>query len=278
LGSTSGTGPAKGYLSDGFHIVAACRKDGGNPWGGTTNNDGADTKGNPVWIDGGSVVFTTSRSNHNTPVANGSYTSDKRAIVSVEDFRTTYSPSRLHFMGDADGFVIVPDISDNSEINYFTYHGVYTPDNGINVTTPLVGISIPPTDIAKIANYSTNNNSQKSLAFATPTDTVSGGYISSQEHIRGSNINSFRSPAGFEEYPVVINAYEDVTFFGRLGTLPTELVTVTGGVNLLSTTPSQDRIVVGKDIPSSTNSFKFVVPWDGTTAPNSGLTKEGHQA
>ena len=52
---------------DGVGLQMAFREDGTSPWSGTTNDNGADSKGTPVWTPGTSTVHVFPRSNNPGP-------------------------------------------------------------------------------------------------------------------------------------------------------------------------------------------------------------------
>ena len=80
---------------NGLYFAFAQRVDGTNPWNGSTNVNGLDTKGTPVWTPGGSNLYAWPRTNS----VGGSRSTN------VEDAMGTGDPgtpvwTRLHFFCD----------------------------------------------------------------------------------------------------------------------------------------------------------------------------------
>lgn len=114
----------------------AFREDGLSPWNGTTNNDGSDSKADPVWTDGG--VTTLHVMNYsNSP--SGNHSTSRENLAPLTQLTTTSSQFRsLHMAGDADSFVAV-QVYNNEP--YFSYGGIYIPRSGFSPTYPLIMLS-----------------------------------------------------------------------------------------------------------------------------------------
>jgi hypothetical protein len=120
--------------SNGVGVQMAVREDGASPWNGTTNNDGTDTKGTPVWTDGGSTAHVFPMSNN----SGGSYSTNRENCMRVnEDFYNNYS--RVSVIGSADSVIFVTSEEDTNEYR-FSYVGVYEPRAGLSPSLPLVAI------------------------------------------------------------------------------------------------------------------------------------------
>jgi hypothetical protein len=87
-------------------ISMAFREDGGNPWNGTSNNNGLDTPvvGNP-WTDGGSTLHVFSRPN----APGGSYSSGKNFVSSLcrinNMYTMTITEGFFHGVADDDNWI-----------------------------------------------------------------------------------------------------------------------------------------------------------------------------
>ncbi len=124
---------------DGIGIQMAWREDGTSPWGGTTNDDGLDTKGTPVWTAGGSTVHVFPRSNNPGPPL-GDHNTNKENMMRVgADDATGFS--RHHWVANENGLFTLSSVSDNSEYTA-SYLGRYTPRTGLAaLTQPYCAIS-----------------------------------------------------------------------------------------------------------------------------------------
>jgi hypothetical protein len=132
---TSSFGSAPGNLgtldsatADGVGLVMAFRTDGGDPWTGTTNADGTDTKGatpgtGDVWAGTGVTVLDRAGA--------GANNENTRRV-----FADHTAVSRVHMVGDADTVVIWSDSGDDNTVNYLTVFGAYLPLSGIAAPNP----------------------------------------------------------------------------------------------------------------------------------------------
>jgi hypothetical protein len=124
-------------------IMVAFRTDGGNPWGGTTGSLGSDTKGNPVWVDGGSTLCVMDVSNSSI----GSYSTSKAntAQISYWGSDTTH---RTHLFADEDNFLYWQSTAADDGLvdDWFTCN-LWTPLDNYTVSYPLLCMSSDtPTD------------------------------------------------------------------------------------------------------------------------------------
>jgi len=126
FGALAGSNPALlygGTTGDGTGCAVAFRDDGLSPWNGTTNANGTDTKGNPVWISGSSKLHCLPRSNN----ALGAHQVARDNMVLVADAGASLVNYRYHFFADRDCFVTINDASDNINYNHIYFHGTYEP-------------------------------------------------------------------------------------------------------------------------------------------------------
>jgi hypothetical protein len=84
-----------GVNGDGVGIMWAFREDGGDPWNGTSNDDGSDTSSSPLWTAGGSTV-------HCFPMANNPGGDDNTPKNNMMGDDYTNSNTDIWFHGVAD--------------------------------------------------------------------------------------------------------------------------------------------------------------------------------
>ncbi len=267
---------------DGSAIAVAVREDGTSPWGGTTNNDGTDSKGAVVWTDGGSTahVFPT-----NNELEAGARYADKSGCRRWYDSAT--STARIHMVGDADGFVMFADVADNTAY-YVTYIGVYEPLAGLTPPMPLVCLTCDATTWYNGTGVSWgsldcgNQYEGGVLSAHMATDgmawcTVGMGVGGVLENIVQPNTEP--TTAEHDAFPIRVA----VSGIGRnpggrnwrsgyVGDLPTNLIQVVDNVATETTNAALTRAFLGIN---TVTSYKHSVPWDGVTVPGTTLTRAG---
>jgi len=157
-GATFGSAPGNPGLTDGgtgggvsniaFAVAAAL--DSGdnpaNPWNGTSNFDGADTKGATVWAaPGGGTLYVMPRSND----VGGSHATNKENCGPILLTGTTVD-QRLHFAADEDSFWSTHDHDDANRFFHNWFVGPYVPTPDFNPAVPLVsfqGVVDPSDDV-----------------------------------------------------------------------------------------------------------------------------------
>lgn len=139
-----GTVPGQAFTGDGgIGIQVAMRSDGGNPWNGTTNNNGADTKGSTVWtaptID---KLFIWPRSNSpgGTQVAGTQSIPGSRAhcnsiLHSSQSDIGTAILTIFTVIADENNVLINNDLRGTGNHNIF-YFGKYLPISGTSPPVP----------------------------------------------------------------------------------------------------------------------------------------------
>lgn len=124
-------GPANNDWSSkisGFCFAIAMREDGGNPWGGSTVNNGSDTKSTPVWIPGPSRLAMFPISNQ----PRGAWRVARSGMHPISlwiDWNNTRTRCTLfHFLATEDSvtFLMGHDGGTNYDVTYF---GKYNPVN-----------------------------------------------------------------------------------------------------------------------------------------------------
>lgn len=124
-----GEPPAYGYIDyeTRFAYQFAQRSDGGDCWNGTTNNDGTDTKGDPVWISGSSnLAVYPINNNFITGVTAGVESKDLMRPFFV--FETNSYPTsqleqlsaiRFNLLADENNILMFGDGLGKNSIHYF---------------------------------------------------------------------------------------------------------------------------------------------------------------
>jgi hypothetical protein len=99
----------------------------GNPWAGTSNFDGADTKGTvagvgPVWAaPGGGTVHVFPRSNN----TGGTHVTNKENMMRVYNANGGYYVKRHDYVSDGDSFHMRSDPFDTGQLQSYFYFGPY---------------------------------------------------------------------------------------------------------------------------------------------------------
>jgi hypothetical protein len=254
----------------------------GSPWKGTTNANGADTKGTVVWgapAGGGTGVIMFPRSNNGEYGSHRQLTQNTGGIASYGN--TIGGPSRYSMVGDDDSFIITIDGSDNG--NYtLNYSGLFTPRNGLTMTYPYCSVfsynNLPWTVTAESVYGDVAGTSAQQGGIVSPlTASVYGmqldHYASFATDTNFWPNHAFSSPT-FDELDIPIGIYESAPTnrSGLMGQLDfvRELYNVqTNGVK-----SDFSRIFVGS---TTLQDRKYSVPWDtqNRTVPRSGDARNG---
>jgi hypothetical protein len=260
--------------SDGLAVAIAVREDGGNPWNGTSVNDGTDSKGATVWTAGGSVLHVMPISNTYTA---GSHTTNKENMRGVFDSGTI--TTRFHLVGNADSFMTVVDVSDDGSY-VSSYFGVYSPRPGLNPSLPLACVSqnatLPWTDGTVTSWGSTAGNGANEGGVLGELLTDLMGPLSVGQLVAGvleaeAQPNAQFSPAKFDSFPIrVIQRGTGRT--GYVGDLDSGLIQVTYGTR--SNSMSSDG-AWGYFSTTTQNVIHLAVAWGGGAAPGSGSNRAG---
>lgn len=128
--------------SPGFGISVAFKKDGSKPWGGTTNNNGADTKGSVVWVSGSVPFPRPNRFGGDGLYGQASETgfsfTDAGSFMTLHEGFHTASPQPetdrpfdslngvMHIIVQEDTLLILSDAFGAGQYNFF-YFGKYDP-------------------------------------------------------------------------------------------------------------------------------------------------------
>lgn len=281
LGSTS---------NDGVGISMAVRDDGTNPWNGTSNDDGSDTKGTPLWTDGGSTVRVFPRSN----ATGGSHSTNKNNMVPIGNIASTNSIGRFSFVATEDGIFFVGDDTDDANFNTTVYVGRYTPRSGLEslITLPYVMISsnLDQGAFGLGAGFphggTDGNDARNGGILVLPindvmdlTTTVPSGGQQSTFY----QPNQIISPNEFEPTPYSVFAHESgktagangTGAFGLAGFLDIDLVS---SVYNSPTNQTNSDSTLGYVGSTTIAARKWSVNWDGGASPGMGTSRLGRQS
>lgn len=275
----------------GIGFAVAVREDGGNPWNGTTNNNGSDTKGTPVWTGGPSRLFAFPRSNN----TGGSHATNKENCIGFLYNKTNdvnsikYSGARVHYLLDEDNFLALGDIGYDGSYTMF-YYGKY--DRRPDVTSslpPHVCLASTDQNTTPLPQYgasiiygsvSGSNGSQEGgIVFPLP------GAPGIPYGVRGCSLDitpnflsdpRFHPNSGFYEakydtYPLFVALNESPTF-GFLGRI--SFFNMCFGLASHATDVNRTRAVFGNNTHAT---IKMVVPWDGASSPGQSADRYGRQ-
>ncbi len=120
-----------GTSADGVGMMVALREDGTSPWNGTTNADGTDTHGTPIWTPGGSTLHVLDVSN----TTGGTYATNRENLQEVsQDYTSGFG--RMHMFADDDTFIVLSDPTDNGDYR-LSGGGLFVPRTGLTVARPV---------------------------------------------------------------------------------------------------------------------------------------------
>lgn len=275
---------AASSASDGTGIMLAFREDGGSPWNGTTNVDGLDAKGTPVWTAGPSTLHVLHAAN---AFSGGASFTDKEDLVrAFFDANNANSIHRVHMLGDADSFVLLHDFNDDGDLGV-KFMGVYEPLADATPPMPLIVASQQSTNWPWTTSAATPfggvlAGSDNLAGLCLPTDITQGpspwtpGFETEAVADTASMPSALISPAAVYGVPITVN----VTAVGRgqvsglIGYLPQNLIDLTFGAADKDTNAALTRAFFG---PTAAAALHISVPWDGATTPGSTVTRAGVQ-
>ena len=257
----------------GVGIQIAYDTTGSTPWNGTTNNNGLDVKGTPVWVANGGNLVVLPRANGTT----GTFATNKEAAAQIYAFGSINN--RFHVISDDDYIAIFQDQESDADYNRLLYIGPYTAADGV---TPDVNLCMYQTDSTIALNTDIGTTLNNSLVFeggasgANSSSTAQTIRVTCWKDILNSTQqpNAQSSPVSFDGLPLVLysNDSSGLGTFGVLGFI--ELVRVVSNVASQDTNADLTKVFLGN---GSVANRKLVVDWDGVTVPGSGATITGVQ-
>jgi hypothetical protein len=259
--------------ADGVGIAVAFREDGTSPWAGTTNNNGADTKGATVWTPGTSTLHVLDRS----CFLGGAHITNKENTLRVADASTV---TRFHIMGDEDSLIFLPDVSDDTTYG-LTFAGLYIPLSYVTASYPMVLINTNlPIDPATVwgtlagsgavegalvtADVSGNQDTQFSVTW--PTTNLDS---------TANQPNPQSSTSDYDEMTIGVYAEDNnpgIAQYGKCGHF--DLLRNVANV----ATEQANAALTKADFGNATVSTnKIMTPWGSAGAPRSSSTRAGRQ-
>ena len=254
---------------DGIGIAMAVCEDGtSSPWNGTTNNDGTDTKGTPIWDNATSPAHVIHRA-ASAPVGGtaGSYVTNKNAMMFVAD--AYLINAKLFVVGDADYIYTEYERDGDNLLDNQTYCGIFESTQDYTGTQNLVAF----------ANTVSDFSNQKFELTTTSSSSSGGIYVNNEIYGVATETINMTVPVTND----ITNKHDSSTIWvsvsdpsstkhGVVGSLPEELSQTTG---LSPRDLSNDlmRTVVSNN--NSGASKKLIVPWDGGTGVGSNSTPQG---
>ncbi len=269
-GLCNGTTQSTSFMDIGCAVMIGIGGDQ-NPWNGTSVGDGTDTKGTPVWvIPGAGTELRIVGPRSNGPAR--THATNRENTVELFDtsimLRAASENNRYHIFGDDDHLIIMMDEDDNNNYSLFALD-VYDPNPGATIDRPMLMVRDTILPLATASIGTTTGNSA----------TLEGGI----------SINaSFRPNYHFDRNLVVSAAEQPSVFTGAnvFDVLPLSIRGSSSKGHLGYTRFIQEAADVATHDEDSTRRLvalstaaladaKIIVPWDGTTVPKSGVTKEG---
>lgn len=294
--STFGASPGNPGLlngsssNDGVGFQLAVRDDGTNPWNGTSNDDGSDTKGATVWTDGGSTVRVFPRSN----ATGGSHVTNKENLGRFTDHGTNGSRSRMHFAANEETLLFICDNTNDATYGNMLAMGQYTPVAHLSsvLTTPFVMIKTE-SDIgffgigsSVVYGGTTGTATRNGGICAIPANDVmdfttsapSAGQINTQYQP-----NQMANPNVFETTSLSLFGHESgktggpggTGDFGLCGFMDISVVAAVYNSSNHQTNAAADVAYIGT---TTIANRKFAFPWDGGALPGTGTARTGRQA
>lgn len=281
IGTAPGNpGQIYGAGGTGIGFSIAYRDDGTNPWNGTTNANGLDTKGTPVWTTGSSVLHVLPRSNN----TGGNHATNKQNLVGFPS--VVSAGDRYHLLADRDSFLVMGDIGSNASYNVMFYVGTYEPlsssqfvtASGGNVAMPMMMIGdngnfplVATTTYGDTAGTATANggivgpNTSSSEARSARMDRYGTNILANANLQPNANFN----PAAYDEFRIPVLLFESPAF-GHVGYI--DMIAETYNIPVHSTNSDNSKASFG----TGGSAVNIIAPWSGS-APGSTSTRAGRQ-
>lgn len=241
-----------------------------NCWNGTTNANGTDTKGNPVWKTpaGGTGVYVLNRS----CAAGGTYVTKKEDMFGVTMYYATVPVSRRsQILADDDNFLFINDAG--SAFDYISF-GPYTLRSGLAFGYPMVGIQMSEQLYGEYASYygqpASGSTRPGGIAPVVGGDTKSFYLDWFTTMIAQTDLhpNKQFAPPAYDLAPFLLGI-RDSPYYGMVGFL--DFIRLVYNVPNYDTSTDKSIAFMG----TGSASKKLAIPWDGVTTPGSGLTRAG---
>lgn len=261
--------------SYGWLVVSAAVGVGGdeNPWGGTTNNDGTDTIPSPtsdLWTtpSGGTNVKIIPASNS----SNGSGSAeDNNEVIDLYGESSDDYVARAHFFADDDSIVLA--VRDRPSLDWHVcYMGVIdVPNPSLSHPNPLVGFvvetwnSSAEDDIVDYEGGVLHSDDAEAAWEATEVGWQVSNFVTVEEY----HPNQQSGERGSYALDIISRTTGHRGFMGAVTTLVRAIAVAPPGV----TNNDRTKVVLGGY--NFATLINFVLPWDGTTEPDTGTTRAG---
>jgi hypothetical protein len=304
LGATGAPASYQVSTPTGACLVAsfAYRPDGSSPWNGTTNNNGADTKGSLVWKSG-SYIFPRSNSLYGTDVATASRMLVMLGVTNLITHAST-PHVRMYVVLDEDNFIVTFDIASSvntsrEAFQAMTYFGKFTPmqdmfyssqpywcmtdGNYANVLGNKFGNSyvFGQKTFAGTDGYTNNPNMEGGIAHPSVLSGTVGYSIDTPGWSMMQNVYTNPGPeyttttsattGSFTETPLLLIMNEASSVSGFTGLVGySDWLRTIFGVMPYTTLNNKTRIAIGP----APFSIKYTVPWSsGSYAPGTNISR-----
>lgn len=267
---------ANSTTNDGVGIVVAYRDDGGNPWTGTTNGNGSDTKSDPVWTAGDSKLRIFPRSNENGLT----HASSKENCFRISDVLSSEGINqKIHMIGDRDNFLLLHDENNDQDYENLFYYGLYTPIDSLtgSIDMPFFVYGSDGSSISITTNTSYGSTVGSSVidgilqAISSSQETTGSvfrfdryGFVVTDTTIHPSTVFS---PSQYASYPLALVVYDNPEY-GHIGYL--DFFQELSGAPNHSVNAASSSVVFGSGTP------RITTPWSGS-APLTVTTRDGRE-
>lgn len=272
--SGNSTGTSYSHLMINFAIGVGGDE---NPWNGTTNDDGTDTKGGsaamPVGNDGNGAVWRTPVGGSNlicyprSNSAGGTYNPGNMRMMLPAVNDSNPAATRFHIIMDDDNLFL----NSRGSTTRYIHAGLITPHDELTIDRPWM---------AFYSNHpvveTTIGENSGGCPFPDSTDPEPVRLVNLDSHpvlTTTGQPNGLFTPAQYDLMPMWVRLIES-PIFGNLGTFGAadQFNLFCYNVPQYSTSLTKDRIVFGN---STTATLKIAVPWDGATVHGSNFTRAG---
>jgi hypothetical protein len=237
----------------------------GNPWKGTTNANGTDTKpaSTSIWgapAGGGTGVIVFPRSNDSNW---GTYRTQAQNCGQIMNWGGgSGQQTRWHVVGDDDSFVIAIDFSDLGQY-CMSFSGIYQPRTSMTVPYPYLVIDTADALPFVYTSTSVYGDVAGTASRQGGIVTATSGSVAS---LQLDHYSAFDIPVGIYEIQPggsISGLMGQIDFFREMFNVQTN------GVS-----SDYSRIFVGG---ASINTTKYAIPWDSVnrTVPRSGYQRQG---
>ena len=265
-------GKLGGSTVDGVGVAVAYLEDGTSPWNGTTNADGTDSKGTPVWVPGGSTLHVMDRS---CQAVGGTYaTNRENCVKALQDVGVTQS--RFHLLADEDSLLFLVDNGLASGYDLF-YAGIYEPLSYLTVSYPMaciLDIQLPPDSGQAYGGLAGNSAREGALTGADLLGPITGTLYLGWANANVGLASWCPNPQGgnvFDEAEMLlIAANANPANYGWCG--KTNFFGIVFNSATHDANAALDKATFGWTV---TNAWHIVVPWGGGQPPGTGVARTG---